>query len=129
MSAEMSPVERERFARANRKLAEEKIREEIRNAVRAALTKEGLNGAEIKQAISETIRDMVDKRAKIALRDPVFVKRLDEVIERHIKEAFGGVDASKAIKELLIEQARAAATQFVHDRVVIDVRGQEFGSF
>ncbi|WKZ86263.1 hypothetical protein N5B55_04755 [Ralstonia pickettii] len=125
----MSPIEQERFARANRKLAEEKIREEIRNAVRAALTKEGLNGAEIKQAISETIKEMVDKRAKIALRDPVFVKRMDEVIERHIKEAFGGMDVGKAIKDLLIEQARAAATKFVHERVLINVRDQEFGSF
>ena len=125
----MSPVEQERFARANRKLAEEKIRDEIRNAVRAELAKEGLSRSIVEKAARETIKDLVRERVEIVLNGSAVREHLDRFIEERIKEAFGSVDVKKALKDQLIEQARQSAAKFVEERVLIDVRGQEFGSF
>jgi len=118
-----------RFAKRNRALAEEKIREEIRNAVRAEIMRDGLSRSAIEKAARETLASMVDQRVRAALRDNVIQNKLQATIDAAIKEAFGGQDVSKTIKNLLVEQARVAAAKFVEERVSIDVRGDDFGSF
>lgn len=130
MTGEQMTFEDEaRFAKRNRALAEEKIREEIRNAVRAEIMRDGLSRSAIEKAARETLASMVDQRVRAALRDNVIQNKLQATIDAAIKEAFGGQDVSKTIKNLLVEQARVAAAKFVEERVSIDVRGDDFGSF
>jgi flagellar biosynthesis component FlhA len=129
MSDALTPHEAARLATANRKLAEEKIREDIRNAVRAEMMKDGFSRYSIEKAAKDTLMDLVRDQVEKAFKGSVFKTRLDEIIQQHIKEAFGKADVSKTLKELLVEQARAAATKFVAERVVVDVRSEDFGSF
>lgn len=137
MTEQMSLLEQEKFARANRRLAEEKIREEIRNAVKLQVMKRddlGLDRTTIANGVRELMDTLVKENVRRAIRDQEIEiqKQLGDadalvrrVVVEEIRAALGAGKDKNALrdmlKEMIKDEVRKYAASFVEKNVTLNI--------
>lgn len=101
--------------KAERKKAHDKMRDEIRIAVKEALLKAGIGRDEIRCAIKDEICSEVKKRANVGDTNTL----LREAMRKEIISLCGGNYVQDLVRNLIKAEAQRLAVEFVDKSVMV----------
>jgi hypothetical protein len=101
--------------RAERIKAHGKMRDEVRNAVKETMLKEGFGRDEIRQAIRDVLMDEV--RKKIEGKDISDLVRA--AVAAELTKMCGGNYVANTVKEMVKYEAQRIASEFVEKSVLV----------
>ncbi len=108
---------------SSRKKATEKAREEIRNAVRAAMVKEGFGGADLQRAAKDMAQSVVNntlsERKLQDMVDATVQKMLMDAIAETQRSMPNGSTIAAMIKGCIEKEAARLAQQYIHKNIVV----------
>jgi len=109
-----------------RKKSMAKAREEIKNAVRASLLKDGIDTSDIKRAAREMTQDTVNN----TLKERNIEQMVDAQIQKAIAAAFSpATDIKLMVKSAIEREAAKVAHEYIKTNMKVDVSINETGHY
>lgn len=104
--------------RAEKKKAHAKMREEIRNAVKEAVLRDGINRSEFRELVREIALEEV-KKVLAGQDSPMLTSLLTDLLKKELARVCGGTFLVDRAKEHVSAEVKRLAAKFVDDKVII----------
>jgi chorismate mutase len=106
----------------SRKKAIVKAREEIRNAVRSAMTSKGFGASELRQAAKDLTQEVVNN----TLKERDVTTMIDVAVTKKIEAAFVKVDIVAIVRGQVEKEAAQLAQQYVRNNITVKADGGKY---